>query len=91
MFEGMGIEWASTLLGCVALILVPIPLLFIKYGAKLREKSEFAPTKPAGLPKSEEEAFENEEKAGTVGESATNDPAVDRPVSSRSKKADDMV
>ncbi|KAG7285130.1 hypothetical protein NEMBOFW57_009751 [Staphylotrichum longicolle] len=44
MFNGMGIEWASTLLGCVAAALVPIPVIFYLYGHKIRAKSAFAPT-----------------------------------------------
>jgi len=43
MFNGMGIQWASTLLGCVALILVPMPIIFYIYGRKIRAKSKFAP------------------------------------------------
>lgn len=44
MFQGMGIQWAATLLGCVAIVLAPIPFIFYKYGAKIRAKSEYAPT-----------------------------------------------
>ncbi|KAJ4367563.1 hypothetical protein N0V83_007147 [Neocucurbitaria cava] len=48
MFEGMGIEWAATLLGCIAALLVPVPVWFYFRGAKIREKSMYAPTaKPA--------------------------------------------
>ncbi|KAK2071979.1 hypothetical protein P8C59_006360 [Phyllachora maydis] len=43
MFEGMGIQWASTVLGCVAAALVPIPVIFYLYGHKIRAKSKFAP------------------------------------------------
>lgn len=43
MFEGMGIQYASTLLGCVAAVLVPIPIGFYFYGKRLRMKSKFAP------------------------------------------------
>ncbi|KAI9678145.1 MAG: hypothetical protein M1817_006089 [Caeruleum heppii] len=43
MFNGLGIQWASTLLGCVAVVLVPIPVLFYRYGAVIRKKSKFAP------------------------------------------------
>lgn len=43
MFAGMGIQWAGTLLGCVAAALVPIPVIFILYGRRLRMKSQFAP------------------------------------------------
>ena len=48
MFTGLGIQWASTLLGCLALILVPIPILFWFYGHRLRQRSNFAPTAPLG-------------------------------------------
>lgn len=44
MFNGMGVNWASTLLGCVAFLLVPIPIMFKKYGARIRARSKFAPT-----------------------------------------------
>ena len=44
MFEGMGIEWAATLLGCIAALLVPVPVWFYLRGAKIREKSAYAPT-----------------------------------------------
>ena len=43
MFENMGIQWASTLLGCVAACLVPIPIGFYFFGKRLRMKSKFAP------------------------------------------------
>ncbi|OAA44287.1 major facilitator superfamily [Metarhizium rileyi] len=44
MFNGMGIQWAATLLGCVALVLSPIPFIFYKYGARIRSRSAYAPT-----------------------------------------------
>jgi DHA1 family multidrug resistance protein-like MFS transporter len=43
MFNNMGIQWAATLLGCVASILVPIPVAFYFYGKNLRKRSKFAP------------------------------------------------
>ncbi|KAH6884579.1 major facilitator superfamily domain-containing protein [Thelonectria olida] len=44
MYEGIGVHWTMTLLGCVAVILTPAPLLFWFYGRKLREKSPWAMT-----------------------------------------------
>jgi hypothetical protein len=44
MIEGMGVGPAGSLLGAVAIALVPVPILFHYYGARLREKSTFAPT-----------------------------------------------
>lgn len=49
MFNGMGIQWASTLLGCVAVALAPIPVVFYIYGAKIRAKSKIAPSFPAPM------------------------------------------
>ncbi|KAF7714660.1 MFS-type transporter [Penicillium ucsense] len=43
MFNNLGIQWASTLLGCLAAILVPIPVGFYFFGKRLRMKSKFAP------------------------------------------------
>ncbi|KAK5791482.1 hypothetical protein VI817_006791 [Penicillium citrinum] len=40
MFQNMGVEWASTLLGCLAAIMIPIPLGFKVYGHCLRSKSK---------------------------------------------------
>jgi DHA1 family multidrug resistance protein-like MFS transporter len=48
MFAALGVNWAGTLLGCVAAVLVPIPVIFYIYGHKIRERSAFAPTKPFG-------------------------------------------
>jgi len=57
MFKALGVNWAGTMLGCVALVLVPIPVIFYKYGARIRQKSAFAPTKPM-VPASEDEDLE---------------------------------
>ncbi|KAG2413350.1 hypothetical protein HFD88_002539 [Aspergillus terreus] len=40
MFDGLGVEWACTLLGCVAAVMVPIPLVLYVYGARIRGKSQ---------------------------------------------------
>lgn len=42
MYEGIGVHWTMTWLGCVAALLAPAPLIFYKYGAKLRERSPYA-------------------------------------------------
>lgn len=56
MFDGMGIQYAATLLGCVAAVLAPIPFIFYKYGAKIRQRSNYAPTGPSmGAASSSEE------------------------------------
>jgi MFS family permease len=42
MFEGIGVHWTMTLLGCIAAILTPAPLIFWKLGPTLRKKSPYA-------------------------------------------------
>jgi len=53
MFVNLGVQWAGTLLGCLALIMVPIPLIFIKWGPALRSRSKFAPTPRVNVEKDE--------------------------------------
>ncbi|KAI8459071.1 major facilitator superfamily domain-containing protein [Phakopsora pachyrhizi] len=59
MFNGMGTQWAATLLGCVSLILAPSPFLFYKYGPRFRSESKYAP----GLDLKLRAAVESEESA----------------------------
>lgn len=42
MFVNMQIKWAATLLGCFSACLIPVPLLFYRYGKKIRGKSKWA-------------------------------------------------
>ena len=44
MFNALKVNWTGTLLGCVAAVLVPIPVIFFKFGSKIRARSKFAPT-----------------------------------------------
>jgi len=43
MFDGIGINWGMTLLGCVAALFIPMPFIFYIYGKRIRMKSKFAP------------------------------------------------
>ncbi|PKK49561.1 hypothetical protein CI102_6110 [Trichoderma harzianum] len=40
MFQNLGVQWAATLLGCLAAIMIPIPFVFRVYGSRLRKKSK---------------------------------------------------
>lgn len=42
VYKGLGIVWASSLLGFLAAILCPFPWLFFFMGDKLRDSSELA-------------------------------------------------
>ncbi|KAJ5495638.1 Major facilitator superfamily multidrug transporter FLU1 [Penicillium diatomitis] len=42
MFKSLGVNWASTLLGCIAVLMIPLPIIIYIYGNKIRSKSKFA-------------------------------------------------
>lgn len=71
MIEGMGVQWAGTLLGCVAFCLVPLPIVFYIRGAKIRQNSKFAPTfdlatKASAAPGDEESQNSAVQNGGSV-------------------------
>lgn len=43
MYQGLGIGWASSLLGFVTLALMPIPFAFYVWGPRLRQNSKYRP------------------------------------------------
>ena len=43
MFHKLGVGPAMSILGGVAVIVIPVPFIFMKYGLALRRKSHFAP------------------------------------------------
>ncbi|KAL2017168.1 hypothetical protein VTK56DRAFT_2537 [Thermocarpiscus australiensis] len=42
MYEGLGFQWATGLLAFIMLILMPFPLIFFRYGKRIRGRSRFA-------------------------------------------------
>ncbi|KAK1139242.1 hypothetical protein N8T08_001172 [Aspergillus melleus] len=42
MMENLGVQWAGTMLGCIAAVMIPIPVVFKAYGPWLRAKSKLA-------------------------------------------------
>ncbi|KAF2672218.1 MFS general substrate transporter [Microthyrium microscopicum] len=45
MFEGIGVHWTLTFLGCISALLTPGPFLLHKYGYDLRKRSQFVMNK----------------------------------------------
>ncbi|KIW22473.1 uncharacterized protein PV07_12357 [Cladophialophora immunda] len=46
MFTALGVGGGGSLIAGVACLLAPIPFIFYKYGARIRQRSRFAPTDP---------------------------------------------
>lgn len=43
MYDKLGVDWASSLLGFITVAMIPIPILFFFYGKKIRAMSKFTP------------------------------------------------
>ncbi|PWY79746.1 MFS multidrug transporter [Aspergillus heteromorphus CBS 117.55] len=43
MYDKLGVDWASSLLGFITIAMIPIPVLFFFYGKRLRAMSKFSP------------------------------------------------
>lgn len=41
MYETLGIAWATSLLGFIAVAMMPIPFVFFKYGPAIRARSGY--------------------------------------------------
>ena len=41
MYEALGVDWATSLLGFVAIAMMPIPWIFFKYGPQIRVRSSY--------------------------------------------------
>jgi len=41
VYEALGIGWATSLLGFLALFMLPIPWVFFKWGPSIRAKSKY--------------------------------------------------
>jgi hypothetical protein len=42
MYEKLGYQWATSILAFLAVLMMPLPWVFCKYGKWLRGKSRFA-------------------------------------------------
>ncbi|KAE8447016.1 hypothetical protein EG329_011150 [Mollisiaceae sp. DMI_Dod_QoI] len=59
MYDGIGINYGQTLIGAIAVALVPLPFIFHYFGKRIRAKSTFAPA-----PDIEQDRRKDEESSG---------------------------
>ncbi|RFU28006.1 hypothetical protein B7463_g8324, partial [Scytalidium lignicola] len=43
MYHNLGVNWATSLLGFLCVALIPVPIVFFFYGARIRKMSKFSP------------------------------------------------
>jgi len=42
MYHRLGVNWGSTIFGCIAAGLIPVPFLFFVWGKQIRAKGEWS-------------------------------------------------
>ena len=42
MYKNLGVHWTLTILGCISLLMTPVPFIFYRYGHVIRKRSRFA-------------------------------------------------
>jgi DHA1 family multidrug resistance protein-like MFS transporter len=42
MYQGIGVDWATSVLGFIAVALAPVPIIFFVWGANIRKASRFS-------------------------------------------------
>ncbi|KZT04040.1 MFS general substrate transporter [Laetiporus sulphureus 93-53] len=68
MYNRLNARWASTLIGCLAVLMAPIPFVLYAYGPHIRKKSKYAPTRAATpvLEKPEEDVADKKKTGDNV-------------------------
>ncbi|KIM93298.1 hypothetical protein OIDMADRAFT_173323 [Oidiodendron maius Zn] len=44
MYDKLGVNWATSLLGFLSIVMIPAPVLFFIYGERIRKMSKFSPS-----------------------------------------------
>ncbi|KAJ4398884.1 hypothetical protein N0V91_009837 [Didymella pomorum] len=68
MYRALGVAWATSLLGFLAVALCVVPFAFLKWGGRMRERSQFC--QYLRMKKREEEEAVRKERAGEKEEAA---------------------
>ena len=71
MYEKLNPRWASTLLGLLAAVMAPIPIILIRFGPRLRKNSKYNPSSAATskepTPKEEDEPSQIADDGESLG------------------------
>jgi len=78
MYGNLGIHWASTIPAFLALVCVPAPFLFYRYGEKIRAKCKYAAESDAFMKKMAAQMQQPDDEADESGSRTESDDAVDK-------------
>ncbi|KAK3056291.1 MFS siderochrome iron transporter 1 [Extremus antarcticus] len=75
MYNRLGIHWGSSIPAFLSLLCVPMPFLFYKYGAAIRERCKYAAQAAAFLKKMQAQAQQTDESSEEEPARTSADPA----------------
>lgn len=70
MYENLGIHWASSVPAFLAIACLPLPFLFYKYGASIREKCKYAAQAEAFMQRLRDQQAAREQRQARSGSDA---------------------
>lgn len=73
MYDNLGIHWASTIPAFLALLCVPMPFLFYKFGPPIRERCKFAKQSAEFMRKMQQQMEQSSDEDDEAGEEKDND------------------
>jgi MFS family permease len=93
MYHNLGIHWASTIPAFLALMCVPMPFLFYRYGPKIREKCKYAAQSLAFMKKLQQQMDDSantsdDDEAKTITGSGSVGPEEDEKIDAEKKHAE---
>lgn len=83
MYQNLGIHWASSIPAFLALMCVPFPFLFYRFGEKIRMRCKYAAEAARVLEEMKAGDHADEEEGEEIGD---NDPEGREEMSERGKK-----
>lgn len=89
MFNALGVGGGGSLIGGIAVLLMPIPFVFYKYGGPIRERSKFAPTPSTNEEHGQE--GESQHRSASVSSTDVSDSSDETDVEGSSLNALDVV
>lgn len=73
MYDGIGIHWASSVPAFLAVACIPLPFLFYKYGATIRQKCKYAAQSEAFMEKMRNQAAARAQQQEAAAGGGSND------------------
>ena len=92
MYENLGLNWAASIPAFLSLLCVPLPFLFWKYGAKIREKCKYAAEAAEFMRKMQQQnEGDDDDDSQDQKDGSTSEESVDKSKENREEREDEEM